>query len=124
MRRKYFFLPAKSGKPGEEEASSPCRLVLGLVLVLSSLASAAFLSPGIRAAVAASIRAQSALTPQSQMLGVWTAPPVVPRMKVYVFNVTNAGEFLKGEDERARVEEVGPYTYEARIIKEVRRLMN
>lgn len=32
-------------------------------------------------------------------------------MSVYLFNVTNAEQFMAGDDEKLKVEEVGPFTY-------------
>jgi len=42
-----------------------------------------------------------------------------PRLKVYVFNVTNAEEFASGIASKARVEEIGPFVYTARQEKDV-----
>lgn len=46
----------------------------------------------------------------SQAFGWWKTPPVMPEMKVYVFNVTNADEFLNNGS-KPIVEELGPYVY-------------
>lgn len=51
------------------------------------------------------------------MLNYWTAPPIDPLIKVYVFNYTNIFEVENGIDELIRVEEVGPYVYRERIVK-------
>jgi hypothetical protein len=47
---------------------------------------------------------------------MWRKPPVNPVLKVYVYNVTNADEFLSvvgpGETrEKPLLDELGPYVY-------------
>jgi hypothetical protein len=46
----------------------------------------------------------------SQSFGWWAKPPVVPMIKVYVYNVTNADEFLNNGSKPV-VDELGPYVY-------------
>lgn len=46
----------------------------------------------------------------SQAFGWWKSPPVMPQMKVYIYNVTNADEFLNNGS-KPIVEELGPYVY-------------
>lgn len=57
------------------------------------------------------------MCPQKNVFGeggeiyeLWRKPPVDLYLKVYLFNVTNAEAFLRGE-EKLKVEEVGPYVY-------------
>lgn len=33
-------------------------------------------------------------------------------LSVYLFNITNAEQFANGEDEKLKVQEVGPFTYQ------------
>ncbi|XP_014479622.1 PREDICTED: scavenger receptor class B member 1 [Dinoponera quadriceps] len=40
----------------------------------------------------------------------WKEPPVVPRMQLYIYNVTNADEFLNN-GEKPALQELGPYVY-------------
>lgn len=40
----------------------------------------------------------------------WKQPPVIPQMRVYIYNVTNADEFLNN-GEKPALHELGPYTY-------------
>lgn len=40
----------------------------------------------------------------------WREPPVSPRLSVYIYNVTNADEFLN-VGEKPALEELGPYVY-------------
>jgi len=48
---------------------------------------------------------------------IWAEPPITPHLKLYYFNLTNAERFFAGE-EGPKVEEVGPYVYLQRWIKE------
>lgn len=47
----------------------------------------------------------------AQAFGWWAKPPVVPRISIYVYNVTNADEFLNNGS-KPIVDEIGPYVYE------------
>uniref|UniRef100_A0A0C9R2F4 Scavenger receptor class B member 1 n=1 Tax=Fopius arisanus TaxID=64838 RepID=A0A0C9R2F4_9HYME len=40
----------------------------------------------------------------------WQAPPAVPHLRVYIYNVTNADEFLNDGD-KPILQELGPYVY-------------
>lgn len=40
----------------------------------------------------------------------WKEPPVEPRMQIYIYNVTNADEFLNN-NEKPVLQELGPYVY-------------
>ncbi|XP_019871825.1 scavenger receptor class B member 1 isoform X2 [Aethina tumida] len=46
----------------------------------------------------------------SKTFGWWAKPPVVPTIKVYIYNVTNADEFLNNGS-KPIVDELGPYVY-------------
>lgn len=52
------------------------------------------------------------LTENSSAADMWINPPVNNLLKVHVFNYTNIDSFLAGEDDRIRLEDLGPYTYE------------
>uniref|UniRef100_A0A161MPC6 Scavenger receptor class B member 1 n=1 Tax=Triatoma infestans TaxID=30076 RepID=A0A161MPC6_TRIIF len=41
---------------------------------------------------------------------MWKKPPVEPVMRVYVYNVTNADDFLNNGD-KPILDELGPYVY-------------
>lgn len=41
----------------------------------------------------------------------WRKPPFKMIYKIHIFNYTNVDKFESGEDERLRVEELGPYIY-------------
>ncbi|XP_065094458.1 lysosome membrane protein 2-like [Ochlerotatus camptorhynchus] len=46
-----------------------------------------------------------------EIFELWRTPPVDLYIKIYLFNVTNAAQYLKGEAEKMSFEEVGPYVY-------------
>jgi hypothetical protein len=46
----------------------------------------------------------------SFIFNLWLKPPVPVYLKVYIFNVTNAEEFLKG-GVKLKLDQVGPYVY-------------
>ena len=41
----------------------------------------------------------------------WRYPKYTPMTKIYVYNFTNAEEFVRGDAKKLRVEELGPFTY-------------
>nr|XP_050845801.1 scavenger receptor class B member 1-like isoform X1 [Vespula vulgaris] len=51
------------------------------------------------------------LRENSAIYSIWEKPPVDVFIKVYIFNITNPNEFLKGT-EKLKLEEVGPYVYQ------------
>ena len=64
------------------------------------------------------INQQLAVSPNSDLFDLWQNPPINPKMKVYLFNVTNSNEWLKGKDHKIKVNEIGPYVFEETWIKE------
>lgn len=50
------------------------------------------------------------LRPGAKTFNWWAKPPVEPRISLYVYNVTNADDFLSNGS-KAIVDEVGPYVY-------------
>ncbi|XP_035729802.1 scavenger receptor class B member 1-like isoform X1 [Vespa mandarinia] len=47
----------------------------------------------------------------SMVYSIWKQPPIDIFIKVYLFNITNPVEFLKGK-EKLKLNEVGPYVYQ------------
>ena len=41
----------------------------------------------------------------------WKVPPDEVYLRVYVFNITNGDEFLRGEAEKLKVQEIGPFIF-------------
>ena len=56
------------------------------------------------------INKQVALKEGNKAFDWWRAPPVSPQMHVYIYNVTNADEFLNN-GEKPALQELGPYVY-------------
>lgn len=55
--------------------------------------------------------------PDSLAFQLWKNPPIGVYLKVYIFNITNPEEFLKGE-EKLKVKEIGPYVYQEILVNE------
>lgn len=53
---------------------------------------------------------QIVLQPGSQTYGWWAKPPVEPVIRIYVYNMTNADEFLNNGS-KPILDELGPYVY-------------
>ncbi|XP_030558451.1 scavenger receptor class B member 1 isoform X1 [Drosophila novamexicana] len=79
---------------------------IGAVLIIAGVLVACQFSVLINAIIDRMI----ALRPGSKTFGWWAKPPVEPRISLYVYNVTNADDFLSNGS-RAIVDEVGPYVY-------------
>jgi scavenger receptor class B protein 1 len=80
-------------------AFSLCLLILGVLVTF-----------GFTAIVNLVIDSQVALKQGGQSYGWWSKPPVEPKIRVYVYNVTNADEFLNNGS-KPILEELGPYVY-------------
>lgn len=81
-------------------------MVVGVFLVIVAVV-LAILFPKI---VDALVDREVALQEGGRAYGWWKAPPVVPRMDIYIYNVTNADEFLNN-GEKPALQELGPYVY-------------
>ncbi|KRT85941.1 hypothetical protein AMK59_2002, partial [Oryctes borbonicus] len=46
-----------------------------------------------------------------EIFELWRIPPVDIYLRVHLFNITNAEEFLSGKEKKLKVQEVGPYVY-------------
>ncbi|KAK0166886.1 hypothetical protein PV327_004357 [Microctonus hyperodae] len=79
----------------------------GGVLMIIFAAVLAALFPNIMEVI---INHEVALRNGSRAYGWWKEPPVVPRMNIYIYNVTNADEFLNN-GAKPILEELGPYIY-------------
>lgn len=80
-------------------AFSLCLLILGVLVTF-----------GFAAIVNLIIDSQVVLRKGGQSFGWWSKPPVTPRIQVYVYNVTNADEFLNNGS-KPILDELGPYVY-------------
>ena len=104
-----------SGRP----LPSKCGLasiLFGLVFLLKALLCLIFYLP-IQTFVELLMEKELALTPDTHMLRLWSDPPLTPKLKVFIFNVTNPDEILAGKV--PVIQELGPYVYSAHQIKNV-----
>nr|CAH7728595.1 unnamed protein product [Callosobruchus chinensis] len=46
-----------------------------------------------------------------EIFELWRAPPVELYLRVHLWNVTNRDEYLSGQDDKLKIQEVGPYVY-------------
>ncbi|XP_077301238.1 scavenger receptor class B member 1-like [Arctopsyche grandis] len=81
-------------------------IVASIMLLLLGIIIAIFFSAWVRLF----IDHELVLRPGSQTFGWWAKPPVTPMMKIYVYNVTNADEFLNNGSKPV-LDELGPYVY-------------
>jgi len=51
------------------------------------------------------------ISPTSEKYYLWEDPPVSPEFRIYLFNITNAENWLKGSDLKIKVNQVGPFVY-------------
>jgi len=97
--------------------SSKCGLVsifLGLVFLLKALLCLIFYLH-IQTFVELLMEKELALTPDTHMLRLWSDPPLTPKLKVFIYNVTNPEEILAGKV--PVVHELGPYVYRTQCYK-------
>ena len=79
--------------------TSKCGLVsilFGLLFLLKALLCLIFNVP-IQTFVELLMEKELALTADTQMLRLWSDPPLTPKLKVFLFNVTNPDEILAGK---------------------------
>jgi len=85
---------------------SGAAVVIGVLLIILA-AVLAVLFPNLINLV---IDKELTLQEGGRTFNFWKAPPVVPRLEVYIYNVTNADEFLNN-GEKPALQELGPYVY-------------
>ncbi|XP_044738867.1 scavenger receptor class B member 1 isoform X2 [Chrysoperla carnea] len=81
-------------------------IALAVILILFGVAITIFFTSWVRLVIDHEI----VLRGNSDTFRWWSKPPVVPVLKVYIYNVTNADEFLNNGS-KPIVEELGPYVY-------------
>ena len=72
-----------------------CCMVLGVILLIKALI-CAILYHNIQLFVEEMGHQELALTHNSLFFGLWKNPPVTPQLHVYIFNFTNAYEYIAG----------------------------
>uniref|UniRef100_A0A8D8S8B9 Scavenger receptor class B member 1 n=1 Tax=Cacopsylla melanoneura TaxID=428564 RepID=A0A8D8S8B9_9HEMI len=83
-------------------------IAIGLVFLAFGLLTAFFFSPLVNQI----IDQQLTLRDGAQVFEMWRKPPVNPIMRIHIYNVTNADEFLSVPGTKPVLDEIGPYTYE------------
>ncbi|XP_050425596.1 scavenger receptor class B member 1 [Adelges cooleyi] len=106
----------KKGKLCTKLTSSFLRKWWVVIVVALGLLIAGFLVLGcFTSLVNLVIDDQITLRPGGQTFEMWRKPPVHPVIKVYIYNVTNADEFLNvgpdGKREKPVLDELGPFVY-------------
>uniref|UniRef100_A0A1B0GLB2 Sensory neuron membrane protein 1 n=2 Tax=Lutzomyia longipalpis TaxID=7200 RepID=A0A1B0GLB2_LUTLO len=61
------------------------------------------------------IKSQTALKPNSRIRGMWTNIPFPLDFRIYLFNVTNPNDVMKGR--KPKLQEVGPYFFQEKKTK-------
>ncbi|KAK3931604.1 Scavenger receptor class B member 1 [Frankliniella fusca] len=90
----------------------PCKLTCGLflgLLVAVLLAGSVLLN--LTDFFETMVRKGLVFQEGSPLFAGWRAPPMRPLVKVRIYNYTNTEEFLEGQAEKLRVQELGPYVY-------------
>uniref|UniRef100_A0A1B6ES61 Scavenger receptor class B member 1 n=1 Tax=Cuerna arida TaxID=1464854 RepID=A0A1B6ES61_9HEMI len=84
-------------------------IVIALFMLLFGVLVAVFFTSWVNVI----IDSQITLRRGSQVFDLWRKPPVHPVMRIYIYNVTNADEFLSGSETPVKpiLQELGPYTY-------------
>nr|XP_018906943.1 PREDICTED: scavenger receptor class B member 1 isoform X1 [Bemisia tabaci] len=81
-------------------------IVAALVLLFAGVIVALFFTAWVNLVIDNQITLKSG----GQVFEMWRKPPVHPVMKVYIYNVTNADEFLN-DGQKPVLEELGPFVY-------------
>ncbi|CAK1592881.1 unnamed protein product [Parnassius mnemosyne] len=56
-----------------------------------------------------------------EIFEMWRKPEIKLYCRVYLFNITNAEEYMSGKDSKVKVQEIGPYVYQEGLEHEVLR---
>lgn len=91
-------------------------LIIGIFLMVLGLVCFA-VSSYLESLFVHIVQGHTALSVGGPMFTAWLTPPIVPLLKVYVFNITNGAQVLQGED--PITQELGPYVYSATHIRTV-----
>ena len=80
-----------------------CCVVLGALLIINSLI-CAIVYQNIQLFVRELETNQLAVSQNTLFLSLWKNPPMTPQLQVYIFNFTNAYEYLAGNDSKPNFE--------------------
>ncbi|XP_075545745.1 protein croquemort-like isoform X2 [Dermacentor variabilis] len=96
----------RASRPDMALVKAAVGVLAGLFLALSGLATYVFFPAIFKTQVELNL----VLEPSSEVYSSWQRAPVPIYLKYYFFNMTNPDEILAGT-EKARLQEVGPYTF-------------
>ena len=80
-----------------------CCVVLGILLIINSLI-CAIVYQNIQLFARELENKQLAVSQNTLFLSLWKNPPMTPRLQVYIYNFTNAYEFMAGNDSKPNFE--------------------
>lgn len=81
-------------------------MTLGILMIVLAIVLAVIFSRLVNLIINKEIVLQEG----GRTFGWWKNPPVTPQMHIYIYNVTNADEFLSN-GEKPALQELGPYVY-------------
>ena len=90
-------------KEARNHPCNACCMILGVLLLLKALI-CAILYTKIQLLVERLEYAELALTPNSILHGLWVDPPVEPQLHMYVYNFTNAYEYIAGNHSKPKLQ--------------------
>ncbi|XP_055644642.1 scavenger receptor class B member 1 isoform X2 [Toxorhynchites rutilus septentrionalis] len=99
-----FFHQRKAGDTARQPKSVFILMAVGLLLIATGITSH-LLQPYVL------IFKWLIFEKGGEIFELWKTPPVDLYVKIYLFNVTNAREYLRGDADKMTFEEVGPYVY-------------
>ena len=76
-----------------------CCVIIGVLLVIHALI-CAIIYKHIQLFVINLENKQLAVAQNTLFLGLWKNPPMTPKLHVYIFNFTNAYEYIAGNDSK------------------------
>ncbi|XP_055644644.1 scavenger receptor class B member 1 isoform X4 [Toxorhynchites rutilus septentrionalis] len=100
-----FFHQRKAGDTARQPKSVFILMAVGLLLIATGITSH-LLQPYVLI-----FKWKLIFEKGGEIFELWKTPPVDLYVKIYLFNVTNAREYLRGDADKMTFEEVGPYVY-------------
>lgn len=107
----FLFLDQKGAQlsqtnRGASDPDAGAAVAIGALMIIV----AAILAAVFPKLVDVLLNKQIALREGGRTFNWWREPPVSPRLSIYIYNVTNADEFLN-VGEKPALQEIGPYVY-------------
>lgn len=105
----YKFV-GKNKKPKPKERAT--LILLGIMLILFIISVTGFFIMWLTEIYNNSYISQLVLSNNSEAADLWLNSPIHPHLKVHIFNYTNMDRYLENLDDKIKVDDLGPYTYE------------